>query len=461
MADPTPSARLPERPSREYLRQAAKRLARAEKIRLAHAQARLARDHGHRNWSELMQAVDAAAEARQGPSPLSAAAAHADVEVVRELLAEGAPPDGRPDEIDTPLFLACGSEAPADRRLEVATLLIEGGALVRRGCTNGARPLHAAARRGPAALAELLLRNGALYWQPDRAGLRPYDYARDSTPIDRDTLLYMLAEGPKLEDPDFRAAVAAIHRGDVQGLADLLDRRPSLLTERAIEPDFGARGYFSDPRLFWFVANNPTLIPTPPPNIVEIAGLMIARGVAREDLDYTLELVMTDGQMPREMQMDLVRTLVEAGAGVSRQGVLMTLGHAQTRPIAWLVERGMALTPAIAAGLGRTAELQRLLPAASPDEIGEALAMATINRHSEAARLCLEAGADPNRFMPVHVHSMPLHQSAINGDVETMKLLVAHGARRDVQDTIWQGTPLGWAIHGRQQEAEAYLRGFS
>lgn len=40
-----------------------------------------------------------------------------------------------------------------------------------------------------------------------------------------------------------------------------------------------------------------------------------------------------------------------------------------------------------------------------------------------------------------------------------MRLLVAHGARRDVEDRMWHGTPLGWAVHGKQPEAEAYLRG--
>jgi ankyrin repeat protein len=53
---------------------------------------------------------------------------------------------------------------------------------------------------------------------------------------------------------------------------------------------------------------------------------------------------------------------------------------------------------------------------------------------------------------------MPLHQAALNGEIELMKLLVAHGARLDIRDTLWDGTPLGWAMHNKQAEAEAYLR---
>lgn len=444
---------LPENPSAENLRKRAKTIAKAENIRLAAAQQRLARDYGFPHWAALMNAVGA-----RGRSALSAAAARGDEARVRALLAEGAPVDGEPRERDTPLFLACAGRASAEARIAVARALIEAGAFVRRGCTGGATALHAAAARGPAALVELLLRNGALAWQQDGKGRRAYDCAEAGDPIDRELILHLTADGPRIEDPEFRAAVAAIHAGDEKKLAGLLDARPSLLTEPAIEPDIGPRGYFSDPMLFWFVANNPTLIPAPPPNILEIAKLMIARGVARADLDYTLELVMTDGAMPRPTQMALVRLLVDAGAAAGRQAIIATLGHGQTAPVAWLVEHGRPLTVLEASGLGLGAELARLLETASVDEKSDALAMAVINRQAEAARLCLAAGADPNRFMPIHKHSVPLHQAAIHDDVPMLKLLVEHGARLDIRDTLWRGTPLDWAVHEGKASAEAYLR---
>jgi len=400
-----------------------------------------------------MRAVGAARRSR-----LSEAAAAGDVALVQALLAGGAPVDGEAYERDTPLYLACDSEAPAEAQLAIAAALIEAGAFVRRGCTGGATPLHAAARRGPAALVELLLRNGALAWQTDDAGRRPYDLARDGAPAERERILFLTADGPRIEDPDFRAAVAAIQAGDAKKLARLLDAWPSLLTQSAIEPELGARHYFSDPMLFWFVANNPTLIPAPPPNIVEIAELMIARGVAKKDLDYTLGLVMTDARMPRPTQLALVRTLVQAGAVAGRGTVMATLGHRQVGPIAWLLDHGHELTILEAAGLGRNAELARLLEGASAEEARGGLAMAVINRQLEAARLCLEAGADPNLFMPVHKHSTPLHQAAIHDDVPMLELLIAHGARRDIEDTLWRGTPLGWAVHEKKKAAEAYLR---
>jgi hypothetical protein len=84
--------------------------------------------------------------------------------------------------------------------------------------------------------------------------------------------------------------------------------------------------------------------------------------------------------------------------------------------------------------------------------------MASINGEVAAARLCLEAGADPDRFMVCHGHSTPLHQAAIDDNLTLMALLVAHGGRTDIRDTLWGGTPLGWALHNPRAAAAAWLR---
>jgi ankyrin repeat protein len=99
-----------------------------------------------------------------------------------------------------------------------------------------------------------------------------------------------------------------------------------------------------------------------------------------------------------------------------------------------------------------------LLTHAAPEERQSAFGLAVINRRLEVARLCLDAGADPNHFLPIHRHSLPLHQAAIDDNVPMLKLLVERGARLDTRDTLWKGTPLGWAVHGKKAGAEAYLR---
>jgi hypothetical protein len=40
-----------------------------------------------------------------------------------------------------------------------------------------------------------------------------------------------------------------------------------------------------------------------------------------------------------------------------------------------------------------------------------------------------------------------------------VRLLVERGAKLDMKDTIFDGTPLGWAEYGGRTELAAYLRG--
>jgi ankyrin repeat protein len=392
------------------------------------------------------------------PAPLMAAAARADEAAIRTLLAGGEPVDGGSGgEAGTPLWRVCASQAPAERRIACARLLLEAGASPRETGEGGTTALHQAAWRGPLALLELLIRHGALVWQPDERGKTALDYARAGRAEDRAQIVELL-DRPVIRNPRFATAVSAIQTGDLASLNRLLDLHPELLSERAIEPDCYPRDYFRDPKLFWFIANNPTLMRTMPANIVDIAKTMIARGVEQADLDYTLELVMSNGDSNTRRQAALIEALVDAGATATPQSILVTLAHGGFGPVQILLNRSMALTAPIAAALGRDAELASLLAEASPEDRQAAFGIAVINARLAAARLCLEAGADPNQFLPVHRHSTALHQAAINDDVEMLTLLIAHGARADTRDTLWNGTPLGWAVHGRKAKAEAYLR---
>ncbi|HWM84883.1 MAG TPA: ankyrin repeat domain-containing protein, partial [Kofleriaceae bacterium] len=271
-----------------------------------------------------------------------------------------------------------------------------------------------------------------------------------------------LLDRPVIRDPSFRAAVTAIHRGDVAGLERLLDAEPRLLRERIAEPDCyreaGRPQYFRDPKLFWFIANNPTLMEAMPPSLAEIARAMIARGVAREDLDYTLALLMTSAPAREQgFQGPLARILLEAGAVPTEEAILTTLGHRELAPVELLLERGHPMTAAIAAGLGREDRLGELLAGAPPEEVQTALGMAVINGHVRAARMALDAGADPDAFLPVHSHSVPLHQAALDENLELIDLLLSRGARADVRDKLWNGTPRDWAVHAGKQRSVARL----
>jgi ankyrin repeat protein len=75
-------------------------------------------------------------------------------------------------------------------------------------------------------------------------------------------------------------------------------------------------------------------------------------------------------------------------------------------------------------------------------------------------QLLLDAGENPDRYNPDgnHSHSTPLHQAALAGHDEVVRVLVARGARLDIKDTIYQSTPLGWAMYAGQVGIEKYLR---
>ncbi len=110
----------------------------------------------------------------------------------------------------------------------------------------------------------------------------------------------------------------------------------ALLRERILGPEVYRQAsrhqYFRDPKLFWFIANNPTLMKRMPANMVEVAETMIARGVDRADLDYALELIMTSAPAREQgLQMPLIDCLMRAGAVPTSRSIDMTLAHWGTR----------------------------------------------------------------------------------------------------------------------------------
>ena len=89
---------------------------------------------------------------------------------------------------------------------------------VAAGSSAGRRLAHAlywAARFGPVALVELLIRSGGLTWQGDNQERDTLAYARAVLP-DKERLVEML-DRPVIRDPNFRAAVKAIQSGDLTG----------------------------------------------------------------------------------------------------------------------------------------------------------------------------------------------------------------------------------------------------
>jgi hypothetical protein len=273
------------------------------------------------------------------------------------------------------------------------------------------------------------------------------------TPADR----LDLPHHERIEDPVFRRAVELLDAGDVGGLRAHLRAHPGLERQRVV---FEGGNYFRNPCLLEFIAENPIRRGKLPKNIVRVAEAILESGVEQGALDDALGLVVT-GRVPREcdVQLALIDLLCERGAdpngaalAAALQGELGAMEH--------LIRRGAPITLPLAAALGRTEDARLLLPAADSRERQLALALGAQLGRAGMVRLLLDAGEDPSRYNPIgaHSHSTPLHQAALAGHREVVKLLVEHGAKLDMRDTIWNATPAEWARHEKRSEIEAYLR---
>jgi ankyrin repeat protein len=168
------------------------------------------------------------------------------------------------------------------------------------------------------------------------------------------------------------------------------------------------------------------------------------------------------------VQGPLVETLIDAGAAVEGKGsgnwtspLMTALAFGFTDTARILVRRGARVdTLAAAAGLGRTDLVMKLLPSGSALDRHRAMALASQHGHVGIVALLLDAGEDPSRYNPegTHAHSTPLHQAVWSGHRDVVELLVERGARLDIKDTIYGGTPLGWAHQGGRTEIADYLR---
>ena len=261
----------------------------------------------------------------------------------------------------------------------------------------------------------------------------------------------------RIEDATFRRAVDLIDTGDVAGLRAYLKQHPKLLQKHIA---FEGWNYFHNPTLLEFVAGNPVRHARLPKNIVEIAKVILEAGPEKPALNETLMLVAT-GSVPREcgLQIPLIDLLCDYGAEPNSAAHAAAL-HGEFAALHALIRRGARVDLPVAAALGSVEDFRRLLPAAEADDRHLALALAAQFGRIEIVRMLLDAGEDPNRYNPVggHSHATPLHQAAGAGYKDLVKLLVERGARLDIKDVLWDGTPADWSRQEGRPEVEAYLR---
>jgi ankyrin repeat protein len=264
----------------------------------------------------------------------------------------------------------------------------------------------------------------------------------------------------RIEDPLFRRAVDFIDAGDADGLAQLLSENPGLILQRVT---FEGDTYFHNPSLLEFIAENPIRRGTLPANIIDIARAILRAGPEPRAMNDTLGLVAS-GRVARECnsQLPLIDLLYESGADPN-SALQAAAVHGEFAAVNELIRLGATPDLPILAALGSATEFTARLPSSTPAQRQLALAFAAQYGHAEIVRALLDAGEDPNRYNPrgAHSHSTPLHQAALAGHLDVVKLLVEHGAKIDAQDLLWKGTPAGWARHGNQAEVELYLKEFA
>jgi len=262
----------------------------------------------------------------------------------------------------------------------------------------------------------------------------------------------------RIEDATFRRAVDYLEAGDVESLRAHLKAHPKLVREHVM---LEGGNYFRNPTLLEFIAENPIRRGTLKENIVEVAKVILDAGAKRDQaaLNETLGLVCS-GRVPRECRVQLPLIALLCGYGADpNSAILPALAHEEFEAANALIGCGARIEMPVAAGLGRIEDSRRLIASASADDRHRAFALASQVGHTAIVKLLLDAGEDPNRYNPVgfHSHSTPLHQAAAAGHGEVVRLLVERGARLDAKDTLWQGTPAGWARHAGKTDIEEYL----
>lgn len=265
----------------------------------------------------------------------------------------------------------------------------------------------------------------------------------------------------------FEAAVQAIVSGDVAALGRLLHEQPDLIRWRS--------GREHGATLLHYVSANGVegYRQVSPNNIAQITRLLLDAGadVDAEAHVYggrctALGLVATSTPPAAAgVQREVMDVLLEHGARADRAGsaghdhtlVHACLANGQPNAAEYLADRGAPLNLAGAAGLGRVDALQRFFTAPasrSTTDLADALSLASAYGRTRAVAFLLDRGVDVNMALTGHGDGhTALHVAAFHAQDEAVDLLLRRGARVDVIDRTWAGTPLMWALTGWSRQA--------
>ena len=151
----------------------------------------------------------------------------------------------------------------------------------------------------------------------------------------------------------------------------------------------------------------------------------------------------------RAGNQEVAACLLEHGATKVALGPLDTFGLACIEGRRDEARARLAEDPALLERLGhegRVDLLHRALEAKQHDGIA----------------LIVELGVDVNGMVPgTGLDRSALHNAAGWGSLDTVRLLLDLGADPNLRDPTYHATPIGWALHGQQQQIVEYLLAFA
>jgi len=455
---------LPEQPNLEHLKNQAKDLLRAvergepretelfrslltppvpAKPQLADAQHAIARDYGFSTWAELKHYVERRTDDSGGVAELVTAIKTDDVERAARALAEH---PGLKRRLDDPV----------------------------PGFSFGATPLIAALPSANQRMIDLLLDSGANINQ------RSHWWAGSFGVLDHDNPLtdHLIARGARID------VHAAARLGKLDVLERLVREQPDRVHARGGDGQTPLHFAGSVEIARWLLDHGADLDAldvdhesTPAQYLVrdhqDVARLLVSRGcrtdllmaaalgdleLARRHLDANPECIrmtVSDEWFPR-------RNPHSGGSiyfwklGHFKSAHLIAREFEHQDVLALLLERSPdSLKLALACELGDEALFQRMLAERpglatrlSEDEKRK-LANAAQNNNASAVRLMLDAGW-PTDSRGQH-GGTALHWAAWHGNLEMARAILRHHPALELRDEAYDGTALGWALHGSEQ----------
>ena len=283
----------------------------------------------------------------------------------------------------------------------------------------------------------------------------------------------------------FEAAADMIIRGDVTGLAKVLNTHPGLVGFRSRRPHGATLLHYSAAN---GVEDERQIVP---PNAVEVANLLIDRGADINAVanaygggpGSTPLVALVTGGHPNEagLMAPLVHAYARSGQnlnGVDDDGLPLAYAFLfrNVEAAAALALAGARVdNAATAAGMGALDVVKTLVEAGDPptaDPAGTAairwtdsdsaavpvlaLYFACIAGQREVAVWLVEAGVDVNR--KVHHGMTALHEACWGGHLDVVKVLVEAGADLYAIEDQHASTPADWAAHAGHGAVAEYLR---